>query len=125
VSRVLADVRSAESCSWLRLMLDGSRVAQSRPTDTLRYRHLLTYRSLIKSCLPPLAPILSLAVKMRPEFLGSDPAGGNPTFGPNGLGNVKLNQYQRQHEVQRLAGVLQTRYSHGLETQVSYTFSSA
>jgi len=58
-----------------------------------------------------------------PGVLGSDPAGGNPTFGPNGLGNVKLTNTNGNMKYNALQAVLQTRYSHGLETQVSYTFS--
>ena len=58
-----------------------------------------------------------------PGVLGSNPAGGAPTFGPNGLGNVKLTNTNGNMKYNALQAVLQQRYSHGLETQVSYTFS--
>ena len=58
-----------------------------------------------------------------PGVLGSNPAGGSPTFGPNGLGNVKLTSSSGNMKYNALQAVLQTRYSHGLQSQVSYTYS--
>jgi hypothetical protein len=51
---------------------------------------------------------------------GPNPAGG---FGPNQFGAVKLTASVGNMNYNALQAVLQKRYSHGLETQVSYTFS--
>jgi Carboxypeptidase regulatory-like domain len=51
---------------------------------------------------------------------GPNPAGG---FGPNQLGAVKLTASVGNMKYNALQAVLQKRYSHGLETQVSYTYS--
>jgi hypothetical protein len=45
------------------------------------------------------------------------------TFGPNHLGGVKLTNSNGSMKYNALQAVLQKRYSHGLETQVSYTYS--
>ena len=45
------------------------------------------------------------------------------TFGPNHLGNVKLTNSNGNMKYNSLQAVLQKRYGHGLETQVSYTYS--
>jgi len=45
------------------------------------------------------------------------------TFGPNHLGAVKLTSSSASMRYNSLQAVLQKRYSHGLETQVSYTYS--
>jgi len=44
------------------------------------------------------------------------------TFGPNHLGAVKLTNSNGNMKYNALQAVLQKRYSHGLETQVSYTY---
>ncbi|PYX48250.1 MAG: hypothetical protein DMG83_02145 [Acidobacteria bacterium] len=46
----------------------------------------------------------------------------SPTFGPNGLGNVKNTASNGNMNYNALQAVLQKRYSSGLQTQVSYTF---
>jgi hypothetical protein len=45
-----------------------------------------------------------------------------PTFGPNGFGNVKNTASVGNMNYHALQVVLQKRYSHGLEAQVSYTY---
>src|ERR1700757_2330714 len=55
-----------------------------------------------------------------PYIGGPNPAGG---FGPNQIGAVKLTAAVGNMNYNALQAVLQKRYSHGLETQVSYTFS--
>jgi hypothetical protein len=45
------------------------------------------------------------------------------TFGPNHFGVVKLTASVGRMEYNALQAVLQKRYSHGLETQVSYSYS--
>ena len=45
-----------------------------------------------------------------------------PTFGPNGFGNVKNTASVGNMNYNALQVVLQKRYSHGLEGQVSYTY---
>jgi Carboxypeptidase regulatory-like domain len=45
-----------------------------------------------------------------------------PTYGPNGFGNVKNTASVGNMNYNALQVVLQKRYSHGLETQVSYTY---
>jgi hypothetical protein len=45
-----------------------------------------------------------------------------PTFGPNGFGNVKNTASVGNMNYNALQVVLQKRYSHGLEAQVSYTY---
>jgi hypothetical protein len=47
----------------------------------------------------------------------------SPTFGPNGFGVVKLTASAGAMRYNALQAVLQKRYSHGLETQVSYAYS--
>jgi len=54
-------------------------------------------------------------------YLGGHNSDG--TFGPNHLGNVKLTNSNGNMHYNALQAVLQKRYSHGLETQVSYTYS--
>ena len=44
------------------------------------------------------------------------------TYGPNGFGNVKNTASVGNMNYNALQAVLQKRYSHGLETQVSYSF---
>jgi len=46
----------------------------------------------------------------------------SPTFGPNGFGNVKNTASAGNMNYNALQVVLQKRYSHGLEGQVSYTY---
>ncbi len=45
-----------------------------------------------------------------------------PTYGPNGFGNVKNTASVGNMNYNALQAVLEKRYSHGLETQVSYSF---
>ena len=45
-----------------------------------------------------------------------------PTYGPNGFGNVKNTASVGNMNYNALQVVLQKRYSHGLEGQVSYTY---
>jgi hypothetical protein len=45
-----------------------------------------------------------------------------PTYGPNGFGNVKNTASVGNMNYNALQAVFQKRYSHGLETQVSYSF---
>ncbi len=54
-----------------------------------------------------------------PYIGGQNPAGG---FGPNQLGNLKNTATVGQMNYNALQAVLQKRYSHGLETQVSWTY---
>ena len=46
----------------------------------------------------------------------------SPTFGPNGFGNVKNTASVGNMNYNALQAVLQKRYGHGLEAQVSYTY---
>src|SRR5581483_5079135 len=68
-------------------------------------------------------------VTPSPFVGGQNPVGVNgstatsPTFGPNGFGAVKLTNSNGNMRYNALQTVLQKRFSHGLETQVSYTFS--
>jgi hypothetical protein len=65
-----------------------------------------------------------------PLIGGQNPAGTvidgittvTPTFGPNGFGNVKNTASTGNMNYNALQVVLQKRYSHGLEAQVSYTY---
>jgi hypothetical protein len=65
-----------------------------------------------------------------PLIGGQNPAGTvidgittlTPTFGPNGFGNVKNTASVGNMNYNALQVVLQKRYSHGLEGQVSYTY---
>jgi hypothetical protein len=54
-------------------------------------------------------------------FVGGQNSDG--TFGPNHLGAVKLTNSNGTMKYNSLQAVLQKRYSHGLESQVSYTYS--
>jgi len=56
-----------------------------------------------------------------PGVNGSTPA--SPTYGPNGFGVVKDTASIGAMKYNALQAVLQTRDRHGLETQVSYTYS--
>jgi hypothetical protein len=64
-----------------------------------------------------------------PFLGGQNPPGLNgstaasPTYGPNGLGVVKLTASVGSMKYNALQMVLQKRYSHGLQTQLSYTYS--
>jgi hypothetical protein len=65
-----------------------------------------------------------------PFLGGQNPAGTvidgvtttSPTFGPNGFGNVKNTASVGNMNYNAMQAVLQKRYGHGLEGQVSYTF---
>jgi hypothetical protein len=65
-----------------------------------------------------------------PLIGGQNPAGTvingvtttSPTFGPNGFGNVKNTASVGNMNYNALQVVLQKRYSHGLEGQISYTY---
>ncbi|MFZ0773307.1 MAG: TonB-dependent receptor [Candidatus Sulfotelmatobacter sp.] len=65
-----------------------------------------------------------------PLIGGQNPAGtiingvttGSVTYGPNGFGNVKNTASVGNMNYNALQAVLQKRYSHGLEAQVSYSF---
>jgi hypothetical protein len=46
----------------------------------------------------------------------------SPTYGPNGFGNVKNTASVGNMNYNALQAVLQKRYGHGLEAQVSYTY---
>lgn len=59
-------------------------------------------------------------VAPTPYLGGPNPAGG---FGPNQIGAVKLTASVGKARYNALQAVLQKRYGHGLETQVSYTYS--
>ena len=64
-----------------------------------------------------------------PFLGGENPPGVNgstvasPTFGPNGFGVVKLTASAGSMKYNALQSVLQKRFSHGLQAQVSYTYS--
>jgi hypothetical protein len=63
-----------------------------------------------------------------PFIGGQNPVGVNgstaaaPTFGPNGLGNVKNTASVGNMNYNALQAVLQKRYGNGLEAQISYTY---
>ena len=64
-----------------------------------------------------------------PFLGGQNPPGVNgstatsPTYGPNGFGVVKLTASAGSMKYNALQSVLQKRFSHGLQAQVSYTYS--
>jgi hypothetical protein len=59
-------------------------------------------------------------VAPSPYLGGPNPKGG---WGPNQIGQVKLTASVGKMRYNALQAVLQKRYGHGLETQVSYTYS--
>jgi Carboxypeptidase regulatory-like domain len=69
------------------------------------------------SCQPKVGPAVPCAY---PYVGGQNPAGG---FGPQQIGNVKDTASSGGMRYNALQVVLQKRYSHGLETQVSYSFA--
>jgi Carboxypeptidase regulatory-like domain len=68
-------------------------------------------------------------VTPSPFLGGQNPPGVNgstaasPTYGPNGFGVVKLTASAGSMKYNALQTVLQKRFGHGLEAQVSYTYS--
>jgi hypothetical protein len=77
--------------------------------------HLMVPEWLTQGVLQP-----NGTVSPTPYLGGPNPAGG---FGPNQFGVVKLTASVGRMSYNALQAVLQKRYSHGLETQVSYTYS--
>jgi len=77
--------------------------------------HLMVPEWLTQNVLQPNGTVTST------PYVGGQNADG--TFGPNHFGVVKLTASVGRMEYNALQAVLQKRYSHGLETQVSYSYS--
>jgi hypothetical protein len=77
--------------------------------------HLMVPEQLQQGVLQPDGTVLST------PYIGG--ANSDGTFGPNHFGVVKLTASVGSMNYNALQAVLQKRYGHGLETQVSYTYS--